>query len=119
MSKGLYDLHPTAHEGQLACRKDAFVSNFTLARIGEGLDLGRYLTAPFKPRNVLARAPLGPPLRKGALYCTLRRKALADCMEALIGSFYVTGGKPEPRASSLTPFCSPRFHRHPLCSKQS
>lgn len=93
VSKGLYHLHPTAHEGQLACRKDAIVSNVALARIGEGLGLGRYLSAPYKPRYVLARAPGGPALRKGAMYCTLRRKALADCMEALIGIFYVTGGK--------------------------
>ena len=52
-----------------------------------------YLTAPYKSRNVLARAPRGPRLRKHAQLCTLRRKALADCMEALIGSFYVTGGE--------------------------
>lgn len=52
-----------------------------------------YLTAPYKSRNILAKAPRGPRLRKHAQLCTLRRKALADCMEALIGSFYLTGGE--------------------------
>lgn len=44
----LFELHPSAHEGRLALRKDAVVSNVALARIGRGLRLSQRLTTPFQ-----------------------------------------------------------------------
>jgi hypothetical protein len=55
-------------------------------------DNGRYLTAPFKERAVLMAAPAGPRAVKVARRCMLRRKALADVVEAMIGSFFEAGG---------------------------
>ena len=52
----------------------------------------RYLTAPYKDRAVLMAAPAGPRAVKVARRCTLRRKALADVVESLIGSFFEAGG---------------------------
>jgi Ribonuclease III domain len=44
----LFELHPTDHEGRLALRKDAVVSNVALARIGQQLQLQQRLTTPFQ-----------------------------------------------------------------------
>ena len=87
----LFDVHATEHEGQLAGRKDAIISNAILAALGERLGLPLYLTAPYKDRAVLTAAPAGPRVTKVARRCTLRRKALADVVEALIGSFFESG----------------------------
>ncbi len=87
----LFDVHSTEHEGQLAGRKDAIISNAILAALGERLGLPHYLTAPYKDRAVLTAAPAGPRATKVARRCTLRRKALADVVEALIGSFFESG----------------------------
>ena len=41
---------------------------------------------------MLMAAPAGPRAVKVARRCMLRRKALADVVEALIGSFFESGG---------------------------
>ncbi len=44
----LYERHPGAHEGSLALRKDAIVSNTALVKTGMQLGLHRRLTLPFQ-----------------------------------------------------------------------
>ena len=44
----LFELHPTDHEGRLALRKDAVVSNVALAQLGQQIQLQQRLTTPFQ-----------------------------------------------------------------------
>ena len=48
----LFELHPSDHEGRLALRKDAVVSNVALAQVGQQLQLQQHLTTPFQCASV-------------------------------------------------------------------
>lgn len=48
----LFELHPTDHEGRLALRKDAVVSNVALAQLGQQIQLQQRLTTPFQCATV-------------------------------------------------------------------
>lgn len=91
----LFELHPGAHEGRLALRKDAVVSNVALALAGQRLRLQDRLTTPFQVKLGVA-APGSPAAlakrKEDPTVRILRAKVLADVIEALTGAFFLSGG---------------------------
>ncbi|KAK9805378.1 hypothetical protein WJX73_008442 [Symbiochloris irregularis] len=83
----LFTTFPRAHEGQLTARKDRLVSNENLARIGLRLGLEAYIALPWKAYSF----PDGCLAVQGR---HMRIKVVADCVEALVGAFFIEGGEP-------------------------
>lgn len=73
----LFARFPTEPEGALAGRHTALVRAEALARVAEGIDLGRYLVLSHGEEDAGGRS-------NGAL--------LADACEAIIGALYLDGG---------------------------
>lgn len=77
VSRRLFELHPTAAEGDLSRMRARIVRGRTLTEIAESIDLGRQLN-------------LGPGERRSGGH--RRSSILADALEALFGAIYLDGG---------------------------
>ena len=81
VSQALFSSLPLAHEGQLSAERAARVCNTSLAAAARNAGLHRYLRAQ---RFASGPTPPSP--------APLRRKALADVLEAVIGAVLVARG---------------------------
>jgi len=77
IAKMLYELFPEANEGELTKRKSMAVCEPTLAEIGEGLELGKYL---LMGKGETQTGGIG------------RTSNIADALEAVIASIYLSAG---------------------------
>ncbi|XP_031480504.1 endoribonuclease Dicer homolog 3a-like isoform X2 [Nymphaea colorata] len=122
VSCNLFLKYPEKHEGQLSALRSLVVCNATLHRLATGRNLQNYIRdAPFDPLRWLApgqrisrpvpckcgvnsrEVPLTHPadVESGAIKigvtCELGHrwlcsKTISDCLEALIGAYYISGG---------------------------
>ncbi|KAF3773196.1 Endoribonuclease Dicer-like protein 3b [Nymphaea thermarum] len=122
VSCNLFLKYPEKHEGQLSALRSLVVCNATLHRLATGRKLQNYIRdAPFDPLRWLApgqhisrpvpckcgvnsrEVPLTHPadVESGAIKigvtCELGHrwlcsKTISDCLEALIGAYYISGG---------------------------
>ena len=79
----LFDLYPTAKEGELAKRHAALVSHDALVKVGQRLDLAAYLLLAEGNEQNAPRQNLA---------------ASSDAMEGVIGALYLDGGLEAARA---------------------
>ncbi|KPJ94612.1 MAG: hypothetical protein AMJ53_04885 [Gammaproteobacteria bacterium SG8_11] len=77
VAKQLYEMFPTATEGELSRCRSKLVKGETLAKLAKALDLGEFLL-------------LGAGEMKSGGF--RRNSTLADAFEAIIGAIYIDGG---------------------------
>ena len=98
----LLNEYPNRHEGQLTALRRKYVNNNTLCRIGMQIGLERFLINESHSVHTWRYVEPPEPLHNGDSSFALKRYAerevprrgLQDCMEALLGASFISGGIP-------------------------
>ena len=96
ISEFLYRTFPDHNEGDLTRVKSVVVSRATLVRLGNGLNLGRYLDVAKGVARPTTRThpdkPTKRPCKSAGEWENLPESLLSDAFEAIIAAVYLDGG---------------------------